>query len=159
MQDERTCAEMDASMERCFASHDALILKQQALAAALKEGFWQLAKARYAMGSSLSPLYFDLGTRASAVVNVNCTCGTEAPCGPCMSLAKASEPVAEPGQVPKKRREPLYWYGCLPPPALREAQGHFTRALAAAVEAADAHHRAVAASKRYEELRGSGAAK
>lgn len=117
--------------------------------AALKEGWFSLARARYQMGAgSVGQLQYDQNMSASVRLVDAADAG----------LSLRSEPAEEPESTLRRRRTPagesrdgagaaskcppqapLRWFaGSLPPPALRSAQLHFWKALECAVEAANA---------------------
>lgn len=61
------------------------------------------------------------------------------------------EEVAQPGR-------PLHWFGSLVAPSLRDAEGHFQRALQLAVEAANAQGRLRRGLEQYQASGGAAAA-
>jgi len=112
------------------------------------KGYFQLAKARYGLGSTLSSLSFDMGTKATTFVDMACGEGGDN----CRYVLRHGVFRAEAAASQEKRRSPLQWYGGLPPQALRQSAEHFAAAVECAVELASIKHRMLHALQRYRQL-------
>jgi hypothetical protein len=141
VEQERLDEEIDKELLAFLTLQDEFDAKSAGLQESVRRGHFWLAKSRYG-GAAISPLSFDMATKATTLVRITTTAAAAAD-GDRFELVRVDS---------GGRRNPIHWYGLLPPISLRNAQRDFTAALDLAVDLADIRRRMMAHHARFKVL-------
>jgi len=174
---EATCLKLDELLVEYVQTFDDLQTHYQILENSMKQGFFNLGKARYTLGgNSITPHQYDMNMKATFRVTgelLNDKDGQEGLGDPSSELRRrniskenvddeelsdeeeeeeSSDQESKQNKIKKKPKDPLYSFGYLVPATLRKSQNNFRSSLSILGEMAVLKQQLTIISHEYSQL-------